>query len=92
MLEVGNRELELTRGASMPSSWDEPVVQLPLHSTSAASRGTALRLGQIQTVFSLGAPCPPGASAFAIASADRRSLGGGWSRVSVRRGTCTTDC
>jgi len=34
-----------------------------------------LRLGQIQTVFSLGAPGPPGASP-----------------VSVRHGTCTTDC
>ena len=51
-----------------------------------------MRLGQIQTVFSLGAPCPPGASAFAMASADRRSLGGGWSLVSVQRRTCTTDC
>jgi hypothetical protein len=70
----------------------QPVVNVPLHSTSAASRPAALRLGQIPTVFSLAAPCGPGASAFAKAPADRRSLGGGWSLVSVRRGTSTTGC
>jgi len=52
-----------------PSIW-QPVVQLLLHSTSAASRGTALRLGQIQAVFSLGAPCPPGTS---LVSVQRRT-------------------
>ena len=84
---VGARILLPVRLYSRP---EQPVVQLPRHSTSAASRGpqrvelhalgtpsrgTALHLGQIRAVFSLGAPCPPGASL-----------------VSVRRGSCTTGC
>ena len=77
--------------ASPVARW-QPVAQLPRHSTRAASRPAALRLVQIQTVFSPGAPCRPGASAFAMASADRRSLGGGWSHVSVPRGICATNC
>ena len=43
-----------------------PVVQVPLHSTRAASRPPALRLGQIQAVFSLGAPCRTGASRVSV--------------------------
>ena len=40
----------------------QPVVQVQLHSAGAASRLAALLLAQILPVFSLVAPCHPGAS------------------------------
>ena len=44
----------------------QPVVKVPLHSTGAASRLTALLLGHILPVFSLVAPCQPGASPVSV--------------------------
>jgi len=42
------------------------VVKVPLHSTGAASRLTALLLPQIHWVFSVVAPCQPGASPVSV--------------------------
>lgn len=36
------------------------MVKVPLHSTSAESRRTALLIGRILPVFSLFSPCSPG--------------------------------
>ncbi len=42
------------------------MVKVPLHSTGAASRLTALLLGHILPVFSLVAPCQTGASPVSV--------------------------
>ena len=42
------------------------MVKVPLHSTGAASRLTALLLPQIHSVFSVVAPCHPGASPVSV--------------------------
>src|SRR5215210_492452 len=62
---ASHRPALLTRRFEAQLHW-QPVVQLPLHSTRAASRPPALRLGQIQAVFSLGAPCRTGASRISV--------------------------
>ncbi len=51
------KQVFMTRG-----DVEQPVVKVPLHSTGAASRLTALLLGRILPVFSLVAPCQPGAA------------------------------
>ena len=58
------------------------MVQVPRHSPSAASRPAALRLVQIQPVFSLAAPCRPGAS---LVSVRRGTCTTGCSRTPVDR-------
>src|SRR5687767_13011928 len=53
---------ERSLAAAYRESSLQPVVQVPLHSTGAASRLAALLLPQIHPVFSVVAPCQPGAS------------------------------
>src|SRR5207249_7906088 len=59
----GLRGLCVLYAASVcPTRSSSPVVKLQLHSAGAASRLAALLLVQILPVFSLVAPCQPGAS------------------------------
>ena len=58
----GHVLLAFTSAALVAGAGYQPVVKVQLHSAGAASRLAALLLAQILPVFSLVAPCHPGAS------------------------------
>jgi len=55
-----------TVGVFMPVKPWEPVVKVPLHSTDDASHLAALLLRRIFPIFSIVAPCQPGASSVSM--------------------------